>query len=148
MIRKILLFPEPILSDIAVSITPLDDKQEILDVCQDLIDTVKARHEGIRAVGLAAPQIGVPKRIIVIDYMQYKDLIMINPVMTEGTGRMKHDEMCLSFPKQIKRKTRKQYIKVDYLDSSFNQQSRVFTALAAFIVQHEIDHLNGVTLND
>lgn len=150
MIRKVILMPDPILKEVALPVSPIDVMADIDEICQDLIDTVKARHgeHGIIGVGLAAPQIGVRKRIVVINYDKHKDLVMINPVIKAASGRMKHDEMCLSYPGFFKRKTRKQYVEVEYLDQNLNPKHQVFTALSAFIVQHELDHLDGITLND
>jgi peptide deformylase len=148
MIQAIVKAGDPRLKLISNPISNIEDKEDLKKLFQDMKDTVNASHSGVRAVGLAAVQIGVLKRVIIINYGPYKNLIMANPVMVEGTGRMKHDEMCLSFPGCFKRKTRKQYIKVEYLDEHLNQKSQVFTAMEAFIVQHELDHLDGKTLDD
>jgi peptide deformylase len=137
-----------LLKSVSMPVSQLDDKDDIANIIQDLIDTLGARHGKIQAVGIAAPQIRVLKRIIAINYGQHKNLIMINPVITEATGRIKHDEMCLSFPGMFKRKIRRQYIKVNYLDRNMNPREQVFTAMEAFIVQHEVDHLDGKVLSD
>lgn len=145
---------QPIITDIEMlrqissPVTTLDDPEELNTLFKDLEDTISARHGKLVIAGLAAVQIGVLKRVIMINYGQYRKLIMINPKLTEATGRMKHDEMCVSVPGKVVRRTRKQYIRVDYLDRNWNPKNQVFTGLEAVIVQHEMDHLDGETLYD
>lgn len=136
------------LSCVSMPVSTIDDPQDLAKLFKDLEDTVNARHGKLITVGLSAVQIGVLKRVVIINYGQYKNLIMINPKLSEASGRMKHDEICLSVPNMIKRRTRKQYIRVDYLDKHWNPKNQVFTGLEAVIVQHELDHLDGRTLHD
>ncbi len=136
------------LNCISEPVSKLDDPQDLAKLFKDLEDTVAARHGNLHVAGLAAVQIGVLKRVVIINYGQYKNLILINPKLTEASGRMKHDEICVSIPGITRRRTRKQYIRVNYLDRFWNPKNQVFTSLEAVIVQHELDHLDGRTLHD
>lgn len=147
MIQQIIADQE-MLSCISNPVSTIDDPAELAKLFKDLEDTVNARYGKLTIAGLAAVQIGVLKRVVIINYGQYRNLILINPKLTEATGRMKHDEICLSIPGKVVRRTRKQYIRVDYLDRHWNPRNQVFTGLEAVILQHEMDHLEGRTLHD
>lgn len=147
MIQQIITDTE-ILKCISEPVSRIDDPQDLAKLFKDLEDTVNARHGKLVVAGLAAVQIGVLKRVLIINYGQYRNLILINPKLSEASGRMKHDEICLSVPGKVVRRTRKQYVRVDYLDRHWNPKSQVFTGLDAVIIQHEMDHLDGRTLHD
>lgn len=147
MIQAIITDTE-LLKCVSEPVTKLDDPADLAKLFKDLEDTVAARHGKLIVAGLAAVQIGTLKRVVIINYGQYKNLIMVNPKISEATGRMKHDEICVSVPGKVVRRTRKQYIRVDYLDKFWNPKNQVFTGLDAVIVQHELDHLDGRTLHD
>ncbi|WP_143461378.1 peptide deformylase [Levilactobacillus enshiensis] len=108
----------------------------------DLLDTLKANSEN--CVGMAANMIGVNLRIIVVD-MGVIPVAMINPVITKKTGAYATQEGCLSLPGE-RPTTRYQSIDVTFLNQSFQQQHQTFTGFVAQIIQHEIDHCNGIII--
>lgn len=117
-----------------------DDYQSIV---KDLVDTLSQTSNGI---AIAAPQIGVAKRIFVMNRGEIKNLVCINPKIISAVGRMKYDEGCLSFPDKYVRKVRKQFVKLKYLDENFVEREAQFSGVEAVCVQHECDHLNGKLL--
>ena len=111
-------------------------------IANDLLDTLKANKD--RCVGLAANMIGYNKAIICVLGGLY-DFIMINPVITNKIGEYKTEEGCLSLIGERKCKRYKE-IEVDYLDINFNKQHGKYTEFIAEIIQHEIDHTNGIII--
>lgn len=111
-------------------------------IANDLLDTLKANKD--RCVGLAANMIGYNKSIICVSGGLY-DFIMINPVITDKTGEYQTQEGCLSLIGERKC-TRYKEIEVDYLDINFNKQHGKYTGFVAEIIQHEIDHTNGIII--
>lgn len=119
------------------------EEENYQETVKDLIDTLNASEIG---VGLAAPQIGISKRIFVINRKEIKNLVCINPEIISAVGRMKFDEGCLSFPNRFVRKTRKQFVKIKFRDIYFREKEMQFSGVDAICIQHELEHLNGVTL--
>ena len=120
---------------------------------EDMVRYVKNPDNG--GVGLAAPQIGVNKRIIAVSLMRdgddenYRTIAMINPEIIEHTEETESDnEGCLSVPGEQGEVSRWKRIKVSYIDTSLRSQSMLLSGLAARIVQHEVDHLDGVLFTD
>ena len=111
-------------------------------IANDLLDTLKANKD--RCVGLAANMIGYNKAIICVSGGLY-DFIMINPIITNKTGEYQTQEGCLSLIGERKC-TRYKEIEVDYLDMNFNKQHGKYTGFVAEIIQHEIDHTNGIII--
>lgn len=111
-------------------------------VITDLIDTLNAHLDG--CVGMAANMIGVSKRIIVVR-MGPISVPMINPVITAKSGAYQTQEGCLSLMGQ-RPCTRYQTIEVSYQDGAFLPRRQTFTGFIAQIIQHEVDHLNGVII--
>ena len=114
------------------------DKQ----VVTDLIDTLRANRE--ICVGMAANRIGVNKSIIVVAAGPFQ-FAMINPVITKKSGEYQTEEGCLSLD-GVRACTRYEEIEVDYLDSDFKPQHGKYSGYTAQIIQHEIDHCNGVVI--
>ena len=114
------------------------DKQ----VIEDLLDTLKANRE--RCVGMAANMIGVRKRIIVVAAGPFI-FPMVNPVITKKTGEYKTEESCLSLD-GVRPCTRYKEIEVDYLDADFKPQHGRYRDFTAQIIQHEIDHFEGILI--
>ena len=112
------------------------------DIANDLLDTLKANRD--RCVGLAANMIGYNKAIICASGGLY-DFVMINPVITSRSGEYETEEGCLSLIGERKCKRYKE-IEVDYLDINFNKQHGKYTEFVAEIIQHEIDHTNGIII--
>lgn len=94
-------------------------------------------------VGLAAPQIGVFKRVALVKVNRCPPLLLINPKITYGTGKIKSTEGCLSLPNFQKTVDRYEYIR--YIS---NGTEREAFGLEAIVIQHEIDHLNGILICD
>ena len=111
-------------------------------IAKDLLDTLKANKD--KCVGLAANMIGYNKSIICVSSGLY-DFIMINPIITKKTKEYETEEGCLSLIGQRKCK-RYREIEVDYLDINFNKQHGKYTDFVAEIIQHEIDHTNGIII--
>lgn len=111
-------------------------------IANDLLDTLKANKD--RCVGIAANMIGYNKSIICVSGGFY-DFVMINPVITKKSGEYQTEEGCLSLIGERKCK-RYNEIEVEYLDINFTKQHRKYTGFVAEIVQHEIDHTNGIII--
>jgi peptide deformylase len=110
-----------------------------------LIKDMFAFAQANNGVGLAANQVGYNKRIIIVNTRGFK-AAMINPVITKGFGSVKSPEGCLSFPKGIVRVERAKQITVEWRDDHGEMQKQKFRGLEAMIIQHETDHLNGITI--
>ena len=113
-----------------------------IGVAQDLLDTLKANAKG--CVGLAANMIGVRKRVIAI-HMGLFDMAMINPVITAKSEPYEAEEGCLSLT-GTRKTTRYQVIEVDYLDMKFVKQHGRYEGYIAQIIQHEVDHCDGIVI--
>ena len=113
-----------------------------LSVALDLRDTLKANQD--RCVGMAANMIGVKKRIIIVS-MGFADLVLINPVLLEKAGAYETEEGCLSLD-GVRKTTRFKDIEVEYLDESWNSHKQKFSGWTAQIIQHEMDHLEGIII--
>jgi len=116
--------------------------KEDLQVVNDLIDTLRANLDG--CVGMAANMIGVKKRILVFTI---GDTIipMINPVITKKEIPYKTEESCLSLT-GFRETIRYEKIEVEYLDKDFKKHKQVFTGFTAQIIQHEVDHFEGIII--
>ena len=113
-----------------------------LGTAQDLLDTLAAHKSG--CVGMAANMIGVNKRIIVFDD-DGKYQVMFNPVIVKHDGPYEAEEGCLSLTGRRKAK-RFQTIKVQWQNEKFQPRLKTFTGWTAEIIQHEIDHCEGVLI--
>lgn len=146
MIRPILTFPDPVLKQKAAPITVITD--EIRQLARDMAETMYDAP----GVGLAAPQIGVLQRLIVIDVAAKDEapqlITAINPVIIEGEGEVYEEEGCLSVPDFSANVRRYETVVVKGL--SLDGQERVWQAdgLLAIAFQHEIDHLEGTLFVD
>lgn len=114
------------------------DKQ----VITDLLDTLRANLD--HCVGMAANMIGVSKNIIVVAAGPFQ-FAMINPVIAKKTGAFQIEEGCLSLD-GVRPCTRYKEIEVDYLDTNFKKQHGKYTGWTAQIIQHEVDHCNGIVI--
>lgn len=114
------------------------DKQ----VIHNLLDTLRANQD--RCVGMAANMIGVKKRIIVVAMGPFH-FAMVNPVITKKSGEYQTEESCLSL-EGVRPCTRYKEIEVDYLDADFKPQHGKYKDFTAQIIQHEIDHFEGVLI--
>ncbi len=115
---------------------------EDLAVARNLLDTLTANAE--RCVGLAANMIGIHKRIIVVDD-QGEQLVMFNPEIIRASEPFQAEEACLSL-KGTRQTKRYHSIKVRYQNSDFQVRLKTFKGWTAQIIQHEIDHCNGIII--
>lgn len=145
-VREIVLFPNDVLTTPTEPIAAIDD--EVRALVKDLIDTMYDAP----GVGLAAPQIGVLRRVAVIDITgpeERKDLkVLINPEIIERTGTITWEEGCLSFPKLYEKIDRAHDVVVRALNESGETYEIEGSELLAVALQHEIDHLDGVVFTD
>jgi peptide deformylase len=114
--------------------------QELID---DMFDTM---YESL-GVGLAAPQVGILKRIVVIDAYD-EPIVLINPTILETSGEQTGDEGCLSLPGKAGTVTRPNYVKVRAFDRDMKEFEHEGTELLARAICHECDHLDGVMYVD
>ena len=134
---------QPIMKDpLFLGIKSVPATQDDLQVAQDLMDTLAAHREG--CVGMAANMIGVRKRIIIFDN-DGTDMIMFNPVILKAEGQYETEEGCLSLSGTRKTK-RFQKIKVQYQNAAFQTRIKTFSGWTAQIIQHEIDHCEGILI--
>lgn len=141
MIKKILIFDSPLLREKAKKVNKIDSS-----VCK-LVENLKDTLQEHNALGLASNQIGILKRIIVIR-KNSKIIEMINPVIVWKKGKISMMEECLSLPGKSYTINRAREIKV----IAKNVNNKIFTFqtknLMAIVIQHEIDHLNGILIGD
>ena len=138
-IRNLRYENDEILSKRSREIEVIDDK--IKELAQDMIDTMH-KWDG---VGLAGPQVGVLKRIIVIDlYEEGTQFVLINPVLVSQKGEQEVDEGCLSFPNKFGKVVRPKEVVVEASDLDGCKVTLKAQDLLAQALCHEIDHLNGV----
>ena len=134
---------QPIMKDpIFLAQKSVPATKEDLQVAQDLLDTLTAHKDG--CVGMAANMIGVSKRIIAFDN-EGKYMVMFNPEIVKRSEPYEAEEGCLSLPGTRKAK-RYRSIKVQYQNDQFQTRFKSFTGWTAQIIQHEIDHCNGVLI--
>ena len=141
MIYPIVKFGEPVLETPAATVTTFDDElQKLLD---DMFESMYAAH----GVGLAAPQIGVSKRIAVVDVTFKEDpnakLVLINPEITHKEGKQRGQEGCLSIPEFREEVTRAKIVTVRAQDATGKWCEHTGEDLLARAFLHETDHLNG-----
>jgi peptide deformylase len=142
MNREILKHPNPLLKKRSEEVGEIS--QELLDLASDMIETMNSN----RGVGLAAPQIGVSKRIIVVDDGN-GPLIFFNPRISKKSWKKEiMEEGCLSLPGYSLRISRPKEIELEFVDEK-GKKTRIKTeGLLARIIQHETDHLDGTLLLD
>ena len=136
---KILHFPDPRLRKKATPIA------EVTDVIRQLADDMLETMYDAPGVGLAANQVNVQKRIVVIDTSEDKSspLVFINPEIISKEGEREHEEGCLSVPEAYEMVTRADTVRVKALDRDGKAFEMYTDELLATCIQHEIDHLDG-----
>lgn len=138
-IRNIRTYGDEILTKRAKEVEEIDERTK--ELIEDMIETLHKNN----GVGLAAPQVGVLKRIIVIDiYEEGTDVfVLINPEIVKTKGQQTVEEGCLSFPNQFAKIVRPAEVTVKALDKDGKKVKLVGKDLLAQVLSHEIDHLNG-----
>ena len=135
----------PVMRDeffLALKSIPAVNCEEDIQVARDLLETLEAHKEG--CVGMAANMIGVSKRIIAFDN-EGSYMVMFNPEIVKCSDRYEAEEGCLSLTGTRKTKRWKS-IKVQYQNEQFQTRFKTFTGWTAQIIQHEIDHCNGIII--
>ncbi len=147
-VRKILVYGNPLLRERAEEISEIDG--EIQTLIEDMAETMYAA----KGLGLAANQVGVLKRLFLMDLSQREEklpqglLVFINPEILEAEGELYEEEGCLSIPGYAAKVRRYARVLVRALDREGNPFEMELSGLAARAVQHELDHLNGVLYVD
>lgn len=135
-LRTIRIQGDPVLEKVCREITEVTPKIETL--ASDMLETM---YDAC-GVGLAAPQVGILRRMVVIDVGE-GPIIMINPVILETSGEQTGDEGCLSLPGKAGQVTRPSYVKAKYYDLDMNELIVEGEELLARAICHELDHLDG-----
>ena len=146
-IRPIICLPDPRLKLVSEPVAQVDD--EVRALLDDMLETMYDAP----GVGLAAIQIAVPRRVVVIDVAGKDEppapLFLVNPEITWASEEMNvHEEGCLSIPEYYEDVTRPARVRARFLDRDGKQQEIEADGLLATCIQHEIDHLNGVLFID
>lgn len=140
-VKEIVHYPDSILREPTNEVENFDDDLNAL--IKDMWDTMYA-FDGI---GLAAPQIGVPRKIIVIDY-QGEKYTLVNPDILSEEGKVTNEEGCLSFPGIYVNVDAPERMNVRYYDADGKAHEKIVDGFLACVFSHEIDHLNGRLLID
>ena len=136
-IRNIRIMGDPILEKVCKEV------KEVTPRTQELIDDMLETMYDANGVGLAAPQVGILKRIVVIDVTGEDPIVLINPRILETSGEQTGGEGCLSLPGKSDTVTRPNYVKVRAYDRNMKPFEMEGTELLARAFCHEIDHLDG-----
>ena len=139
-LRSILKYPDPRLNTVAEPVIEID--QQIRRLVDDMAQTMYAAP----GVGLAATQVDVHKRVIVLDVSEAKDqlLVLINPEILESSGESECEEGCLSVPGVFDKVTRAEHVRVAALDVNGDRFELDASNVLAVCIQHEMDHLKGI----
>jgi len=146
-VRKILIEPNKLLRQISKPVEKVGDEEKML--MDDMLDTMYDAP----GIGLAAVQIGVPKRIIVMDISRDENIkeprYFVNPVIkNRNKEEARYEEGCLSVPDQFAEIERPKTCEVEYLDYDGKKQLLKADGLLATCIQHEMDHLEGILFID
>ncbi len=148
----IVAYGDPVLKKVA------DDIDQSYTELNTLIDNMFETMYAASGVGLAAPQVGLPIRLFIVDASPFGEdeeelvdfkKVFINPVIEEESGeKWNFNEGCLSIPDIRENVSRHKNIKISYYDEDFNLQQADFSGLAARVIQHEYDHIQGKLFTD
>ncbi len=145
-VLEILKYPHLTLKKRSKEVVQVDE--EILRLIHDMAETM---YEA-KGIGLAACQVGVPQRVIVLDVSpidpQKSFFAMINPEIVSEEGEIDHEEGCLSVPDCLENVKRKEKIRVKGISSEGKEIEVIGDGILSFALQHEIDHINGVLILD
>jgi len=143
-LRSILHYPDPRLRQVAKPVAAVDDG--VRQLVEDMAETMYAAP----GIGLAAIQINVPERVVVIDVSETRDqlLVFINPMILERDGTQVYEEGCLSVPGIYDEVERARKVRVRALDRNGQPFEIEAEGLLATCIQHEIDHLDGKVFVD
>lgn len=137
-LRNIVLEGDPILTKKCREVEEINDKiREILD---DMLETMRSKQ----GVGIAAPQVGLLKRMCIAEPEEGTPIELINPILLESRGEQEGYEGCLSVPGYVGCVLRPEYIKVRAQNRRGGQETYEFSGFGAIVVSHEMDHLDGI----
>lgn len=138
-ILDVLRFPDDRLRTVAKPVVAVDE--QIKQLVKDMFETMKAEN----GIGLAATQVDVHKRVVVMDISEEQDnpLVFINPEITQMDGTTVSEEGCLSVPNNYAKVERAEHVIVKALDTNGDEFTLEAEGLLAVCVQHELDHLKG-----
>jgi len=151
-ILPILKFPDPLLKERSAPVAGVDDG--VSSVIDDLLETMRASPG---AVGIAAPQVGILKRIVVVDVSAHRRggqeenhglLVLVNPEILARGGKQLVREGCMSVPDYTANVQRAQWVLVDAVDREGKQVILEAIGFEAVAIQHEMDHLDGILFLD
>jgi peptide deformylase len=149
-VRDVLVFPDQKLKEISTAVAP--DDVELARIFEDMTDTLEISPG---CTGIAAPQLGIQKRIILIDAGRARKpaenhgrMFLINPVISSTEGTATAREGCLSVPDLTGNVTRAESITVDFIDRDGVAQQLNATKFEARLILHEVDHLDGILFID
>ena len=159
MILPIIAYGDPVLRKLGKSI----DKE--YPALESLLENMFETMYGAKGIGLAAPQIGLPIRIFIVDATPFKDdeeleleernflstfkQVFINAQIIDETGdEWVFNEGCLSIPNVREDVFRNETVKIEFLDEKFEKHTKEFSGIAARIIQHEYDHIQGILFTD
>ena len=146
-VLEILTIPDKRLKCKSSEVKFFDNNLKI--IIEDMFDTLKDSGNGI---GLAAPQVGIKKRIVVIDLKEKNKsspVIFINPIiLKKSSEKSSNEEGCLSIPGYYADVERAKEVEVEWLDLKGKKNKKIFSGLFSICIQHEIDHLNGILFID
>ncbi len=145
-ILPVRLFPDPVLRRPCRAVSLHEDIRSLVN---DLIATMGSQSSGI---GIAAPQVGVEKRVAIMD-VRTRDPkksreVLINPVILHSEGRVISREGCMSLPDYTATLNRLEKVTLEWRDINGKTRRRIFTGIEAICLQHELDHLEGKLILD
>ena len=146
-IRTIITEPDKLLRQVSKPVSKVGKKEQ--DLMKDMLETMYAAN----GIGLAAIQVGIPQRIIVMDICKEKNKkeprFFVNPIIkNKDPFKATYEEGCLSVPNQFAEVDRPSKCEVEYLDYNGNKQLLKAEGLLATCIQHEMDHLEGILFID
>ena len=141
-IRNIVIEGDEILRKQCKEVVNIDDR--IRMILDDMVETMRDRH----GLGIAAPQVGIMRKMFVIEPEEGELLELINPRLIEASGSQASEEGCLSVPGFVGTVDRPEYIKIEALDRYGNKKVHEGTGLTAVALSHELDHLEGILYTD
>lgn len=157
---EIVTYPDPVLTTVAKEVAPDEFNQELKELCKNMLYTMYQAP----GIGLAAPQIGLSKRIFVVDVSYNREetsedsgeytlsgfnpLVFINPVIKDKEGEITYQEGCLSLPGIYEDVKRFENIVVEYQNTDGDKKEISADELLSICIQHENDHLDGIVFID
>lgn len=152
MIYPIVAYGDPVLKKVAEDINPDNPDFDLKQLVKDMFETMYAAN----GVGLAAPQIGKSLRLFVVDAepMDPENLVgfkkaFVNPTIIEEEGEdWTYEEGCLSIPNIRENVDRPEQVTIHYFDENWKEYEETFEGMAARVIQHEYDHIEGVLFTD